>query len=90
MIARLISTLFNLLTQPYIQTQKYILVTLQPYIPRHFDERSLYALFGFIALLACVLAYVLGRCVTLRDADDDPVYQRARLYSLQRQHQKAT
>ena len=90
MIARLLSTLFNLLTQPYIQTQKYILATLHPYIPTHFDERSLYILFGLITLVACILAYVLGRCVTLRDADDDPVYQRARFYSLQRQHQKAT
>ncbi|CAF3155114.1 unnamed protein product [Rotaria socialis] len=30
------------------------------------------------------------RYVTLQDADDDPIYQRARFYSMQRKHSKET
>jgi hypothetical protein len=30
---------------------------------------------------AFIIAYILSRCLTLKDADDDPVYQQARYYS---------
>jgi hypothetical protein len=90
MLLSIINSLLIILTRPYIYIQKYILITFQSYIPTHFDEKAWCIFFGFITLLAFIIAYTLSRCVTLQDADDDPVYQRARLYSMQRQHRKMT
>lgn len=70
--------------------EKHFLLTFQSSLPIHFDEKSWYILFGSITCLVFLLAYLLSRCITLKDADDDPVYQRARFYSAQRYHRKMT
>jgi hypothetical protein len=41
-----------------------------------------------MVFLTFIIAYILSRYITLKDADDDPVYQRKRLHAMQRQHQK--
>ncbi|CAF5028765.1 unnamed protein product, partial [Rotaria sp. Silwood1] len=56
-------------------------------LPTHFDEKSWYILFGFMTF---IIVYILSRCITSQDVDDDPIYQRARLYSMQKQHRKVT
>jgi hypothetical protein len=88
MILRVINSLLALITRPYFYAEKYFLGIFQSFLPTHFDEQSWYILFGFMTFLVFIIAYMLSRCVTLKDADDDPVYQRARLYSIQRQHRK--
>jgi hypothetical protein len=90
MIFRFFNTLLAFITRPYLYIQKYFLVTFQSSLPIHFDERSWYILFGLITFLVFIIAYILSRCVTLQDADDDPIYQRTRFYSAQRQHRKMT
>ncbi len=88
MILHIINRLLAILSRPYFYIQKYILVLFQSYIPTHFDEKSWYILFGFMVFLTFIIAYILSRYITLKDADDDPVYQRKRLHAMQRQHQK--
>ncbi|CAF3880905.1 unnamed protein product [Rotaria sp. Silwood1] len=56
-------------------------------LPTYFDEKSWYILFGFMTF---IIAYIFSRCITLQDVDNDPIYQRARLYSMQKQHRKVT
>ena len=90
MVFRLFNSLLNLITRPYFYLQQYILVTVQSYIPSYFDEKLWVVIFVLVTSLIVFLAYILSRYVTLRDADDDPVYQRTRLYSKQRQHRKMT
>lgn len=85
---RLINSLLAFLTRPYFYIQQYTLLTFQSLLPTDFEEKSWYLLFGFLTFLVFVIAYVFSRCVTLQDADDDPVYQRTRIYSMHRQHQK--
>jgi len=80
MILRVINSLLGYLTRPYISIQKYSLLTFQSYLPKQFDEKSWYILVGFMTFCAFIIAYILSRCITLKDADDDPVYQRTRLY----------
>ncbi|CAF1377469.1 unnamed protein product [Rotaria sordida] len=48
-------------------------------LPIHLDEKSWYILFGFMTF---IIDYILSRCITLQDADNDPIYQRTRLYSM--------
>jgi hypothetical protein len=88
MIILVINSLLAFLTRPYIYIQKYILLTFQSYLPTYFDEKSWYLLFGFMTFLTFIMAYILSRYISLQDADDDPIYRRTRLYSMQRQHQK--
>ena len=88
MIFHIISTLLGFLTRPYISLEKYFVLAFQSYLPTHFDEKSWYILFGFIILCAFTMAYILSQCITIKDADDDPVYQRAKLYSMQRKYGK--
>ncbi|CAF1474915.1 unnamed protein product [Adineta steineri] len=88
MIVRIINTILGFFTRPYASIQKYSIQTFQSYLPTQFDEKTWYILFGFLTCCVFVIAYVLSRCVTLNDADDDPVYQRARLYSAQRKYKK--
>jgi hypothetical protein len=90
MVFRIINTLLACITRPYLYIQKYFLIAFQSFLPTHFDEKSWYILFGFMTLLIFIIAYMLSRYVTLQDADDDPVYQRAQFYSSQRQHRKMT
>ncbi len=90
MILRVVHSLLALITRPYAYIQTHLLTIFQSSLPTHFDEKSWYMLFGFMTFMVFVIAYLLSRCVTLRDADDDPVYQRARFYSIQRQHRKMT
>jgi choline-glycine betaine transporter len=90
MILRIVNTVLAFLTRPYFYIQQYFLLTFQSVLPTHFDEKSWYILFGFMTFLVFVIAYVLSRCITIQDADDNPVYQRARFYSMQRQHRKTT
>jgi hypothetical protein len=90
MIFYIINSLLAILSRPYFYIQQYILVTFQSYLPTHFDEKSWYILFGLMIFSVFIIAYVLSRYVTLKDADDDPIYQRKRVYSMQRQHQKVT
>lgn len=78
---RLINSLLALLTRPYFFIQQSTLQSLQSFFPIHFEEKSWYILFGFLTFLVFIIAYVLSRCVILQDADDDPVYQRARIFS---------
>ena len=85
---RLINTILAFLTRPYFYIQQCTLLTFQSFLPTHFEEKYWYLFFGFLTFLVFVVAYVLSRCITLRDADDDPVYQRARIYSMQRHHNK--
>ncbi|CAF3607865.1 unnamed protein product [Adineta steineri] len=85
---RIINTILGFFTRPYASIQKYSIQTFQSYLPTQFDEKTWYILFGFLTCCVFVIAYVLSRCVTLNDADDDPVYQRARLYSAQRKYKK--
>jgi hypothetical protein len=82
MIFRVINAILGFLTRPYISVQKYIVLTFQS---QQFDEETWYILFGFMAFM---MAYILSRCITLKDADDDPVYQRARFYSMQKKTSK--
>jgi len=88
MIFGAINSLVSYLTRPYISIQKYFVLTFQSYLPTPFDEKSWYILFGFMTFCAVIIAYILSRCITLKDADDDPVYHRAKFYSIQRRHQK--
>lgn len=88
MTLRLINSFLGHLTRPYIAIQKYSLLAIQSYLPKQFDEKSWYILFGFMTFCVFIIAYILSRCVTLKDADEDPVYQRARFYSMQKRHQK--
>jgi len=90
MILRIINSVLAVLTRPYVYIEKYLVVTFQSFLPMYFDEKTWYFLFGLLTILVFVLTFVLSRYVTLRDADDDPVYQRARLYSMQRQHRKVS
>lgn len=90
MVIRAVNSLLAVLTRPYIFIQKYMVVVLQSYLPSHFDETSWYFLYAFITIVAFIFAFVLSRYVTLQDADDDPIYQRARFYSMQRKHRKIT
>lgn len=88
MIIRVINSLLAVLTRPYIYIQQGILITFQSYLPIHFDEKSWYILFGFMTFVVFIIAYALSRHITIQDADDDPVYQRARFYAMQRKHRK--
>jgi len=88
MIFRIINALLGFLTRPYVFTQQYVVVTFESYLPKQFDEKSWYILFGFITFCAFIIAYLLSRFITLKDADDDPVYQRAKFFSMQRKHRK--
>lgn len=88
MIFRVINIILAFITRPYLYLEKYFLEAFESSFPIHFDEQSWYILFGFITCLVFIIAYMLSRCVTLNDADDDPVYQRARFYSSQREHRK--
>ncbi|CAM4854601.1 unnamed protein product [Rotaria socialis] len=90
MVIRIINSLLGVLTRPYIYLQQVILISFQSYLPMQFDEKSWYMLFGFMTFMVFIIAYVLSRYVTLQDADDDPIYQRARFYSMQRKHSKET
>lgn len=90
MILRIINSVLAVLTRPYVYIEKYLVVTFQSFLPMYFDEKTWYFLFGLLTILVFVLTFVLSRYVTLRDADDDPVYQRARFYSMQRQHRKVS
>ena len=84
MIFRIFNALLAFLTRPYISIEKYLVASFQSYLPKELDEKSWYILFGFMSLCTFILAYLLSRCITIKDADDDPVYQRAKLYSIQR------
>jgi len=88
MILRIINAILGFLTRPYIFVQKYVILTVQSFLPKQFDEKSWYILFGFISFCAFIIAYILSRCITLKDADDDPIYQRAKFYSIQRKDRK--
>jgi len=88
MILRLFNTILAILSRPYIYIQKYIIESFQSYLPTHFDEKSWYILFGLMVFSTFIIAYILSRFITLKDADDDPVYQRKRFYAIQRQHRK--
>ncbi|CAF4097500.1 unnamed protein product, partial [Rotaria magnacalcarata] len=90
MVIRIINSLLGVLTRPYIYIQQVILISFQSYLPMRFDEKSWYMLFGFMTFMVFIIAYVLSRYVTLKDADDDPTYQRVRFCSMQRKHQKET
>jgi len=85
MVLRAINTVLNVLTRPYFYLQQYFLVTLQSFLPKSLDEKHWTWIFVFIVFLTLFIAYVLSRFVTIRDADDDPVYQRKRFYT---EHQK--
>ena len=89
MLVPLFNAFVGFITRPHISLQKYFVLSLQSSLPRQFDERTWYLLFGFMTLCTFILAYVLSRYIKLKDADDDPVYQRARLYSLHRKHRKS-
>jgi len=88
MVVRFINSLLGYLTRPYISLQKHFLLLFQSYLPKQFDEKSWYTFFGFMICCAFIIAYILSRCITLKDADDDPIYQRAKLYSMQRKNRK--
>jgi hypothetical protein len=88
MIVRLINVLLGFLTRPYVSMQKHFVLTFQSYLPTHFDEKSWYILFGFMTFCAFIIAYLLSRYVTLQDADDNPVYQRTKLNSMQKNNRK--
>ncbi|CAF3360322.1 unnamed protein product [Rotaria socialis] len=88
MIVHFINVILGFLTRPYIAVEKYFLLTFQSYLPTDFDEKSWCILFGLMSIVAIIIAYTLSRYVTIKDADDDPVYQRAKLYSIQRKSQK--
>ncbi len=90
MILRIINCVLAFLTRPYFYIQQYLLLIFQSILPTHFDEKSWYILFGLMIFLVFIIAYVLSQCITIKDADDDPVYQRAKFYSIQRQHRKTT
>lgn len=90
MILRIVNSVLAVLIRPYVYIEKYIVMTFQSFLPIHFDEKSWYLLFGLLTILVFLLAILLSRYVILKDADDDPVYQRARFYSIQRQHRKAS
>ena len=90
MIFGLVSSVLSVITRPYIYIQKTILVTIQSQLLTYFDDKCWFILFGVMVALVFLLAYVLSSRVTIRDADDDPAYQRARLYSAQRHHRKMT
>lgn len=87
---RLINNLLAVLTRPYFYIQQSTLRSLQSFLPTQFDEKSWYILFGFLLIFVFIIAYVLSRYVTLQDADDDPIYQRTRIYSMQKHHTKKT
>lgn len=84
MVLRAINSILSVLTRPYFYMQQYILVTLQSYLPDSLDEKAWTLIFIFVAFLTIFIAYILSRFVTIRDADDDPVYQRTRFYSTHR------
>ncbi|CAF2747821.1 unnamed protein product [Rotaria sp. Silwood2] len=88
MIFHLINVLLGFLTRPYITIEKYFVLSFQSYLPRQFDEQAWYILLGFMAFCALIIACILSRYITIKDADDDPVYQRAKFYSIQRKHGK--
>ena len=81
MILHMVNSFLECLTRPYVYIQKYILVAFQTSLPTHFDEKSWYILFGCMIFSTFIIAYILNRCMLLQDADDDPIYQRTRLYS---------
>jgi len=81
MLFRVFNALLGFLTRPYVSVQKQFVLTFQSYLPIQFDEKSWYILFGFMTFGAFIIAYILSRCLTLKDADDDPVYQQGRYYS---------
>ncbi|CAF3787802.1 unnamed protein product [Rotaria sp. Silwood1] len=76
------------LTRPYITIEKYFVLAFQSYLPTQFDEKTWYILFGFMTFCALIIAFILSRYITIKDADDDPVYQRAKFYSMQRKYGK--
>jgi len=88
MIFGAINSLLGYLTRPYISTQQYFVQTFQSYLPTEFDEKSWYIIFGFMTFCVFIIAYILSRFITLKDADEDPVYQRTKLYAMQRRHKK--
>ncbi|CAF1047273.1 unnamed protein product [Rotaria sordida] len=88
MVFHIINVLLAFLTRPYITAEKYFVLSFQSYLPTQFDEKSWYILFGFMTFCALIIAYILSRCITIKDADDDPVYQRAKFHSMQRKHGK--
>ena len=90
MILRIANSLLVVLTRPYVYIEKYIIVTLQSLLPTNFDEKTWYFLVGLFMIMVFLIAYLLSRYVTLKDADDDLVYQRAKFYSIQREHRKAS
>lgn len=90
MIFGLISTILSVVTRPYVYIQKTVLATVQAQLLTYFDDKCWFILFGSMVGMIFLLAYVLSSRVTLRDADDDPVYQRARFYASQRDHRKMT
>jgi hypothetical protein len=87
MIFGTINSLLSYLTRPYISIQQHVVLTFQSYLPTEFDEKSWYIIFGLMTFFAFIIAYILSRCITLKDADEDPVYQRKKFYSTQR-HKK--
>ena len=84
MVLRAINSLLNVLTRPYFYLQQHALATMQSSLPDSFDDKTWLLIFVVIALLTVLIAFVLSRFVTLRDADEDPVYQRSRFYSAHR------
>ena len=84
----MVNTVLMFITRPYIYAQKHMLLAVQSYVPTHVDEKSWCILMGLLVVSTLSIAYMLSRCVTLKDADDDPVYQRAKVYSTQRERQK--
>jgi hypothetical protein len=90
MILRIINAILAFLTRPFFYIQQYFLLAFQMVLPTNFDEKTWYIFFGFLTFLVLAVAYALSRFVTIKDADEDPVYQRAKFYSIQRRHQKTT
>lgn len=88
MLMSVLNTVLMYITRPYIHAQKHMLLAVQSYLPAHFDEQSWYMLFGLLAASTLFIAYIMSRYITLKDADDDPVYHRTKLYSSQRQRRK--
>jgi hypothetical protein len=88
MIFGVINAILGFFTRPYISVQKYIVLTFQSFLPKQLDPKLWYILFGLMVFCVVIVAYILSRCITLKDADDDPVYQRAKFYSVQRRHRK--
>lgn len=88
MIVRFINILLDVLTRPYIAIEKYFITKFQSFLPEDFDENTGIIVFGLVVIFTIVVAYSLSRYVTIKDADDDPVYQRKKFYEMQRKYDK--